>query len=535
MVDFFGAIVPEHDITHQDRRVGGSIGDAFHQAVWQLNRVSICTTTGVVVRYSCDRCEARLTWTNMVDLLTCPRCLKTVNHEAEPVPEPLQSGALCLASLLDPRALVHAPAVAAVNAALQSESRGTLFYLGYHLGVAMSPVRTLGGLGRGQKLPVLDGLSALAAGARLLAQWPDAIGEALRDKDEAKRCAAAIRAIATTGPGSADHHRLLSDAFPKLHGTSQGWLASLMPDTLENGEAAKFVGLHESSFSKVALSRSVPTVMETKGGKLRGLFARRDLLPLRDTVEHQMSMPTAANLLRIPVCSVGQLGCMGEVTLMTHSALGVLYDTPRADGRSVLALIARIETEAGRSLETGDEFELIPLRKASMVVGGRQKPWGRCSPRSPGAGTDTSWAVPPRAASSIASPFRASRGRPCSAPPSIAWPTGVLRSKRPRAGATPANSSTSRRSRHSRCLNCLTRSTHGRGHVGITLEVANEILSHRELQARWGVNHHACQQLVAYLDLAIPFLNERCIEAAKVFPAGWFAVPLQEDMHPTDG
>ena len=382
-VDFFGATVPSWDLILKRRRVSpAALRQSPHQrALAGHGLVPFCHEHGEMLIDQCPRCGASLTWAKAegVDLCPDPNCLFDL-REARTcrIDEPTLERVRPLVQLLDPDPAIHGSARSALTDDLRVMNRGETFEFAWRFGrIALN-----GGVGPRLSAKALAAetiVDTLATGADIITDWPgrflDLISKRLSTSggEAALTLAAAFLRAAWSKYSYAPSHGEAMRRFG-IEGTTshQRLVRAAVPGAMNGSEAAAYVGISHTHFVRLHRSRVFPALVEQGDENKFASFRAEDLQELKTAVAVHVPLCAASERLGISHHGVEQLMCLGILQEVGREAFRVIYSSVQFSCGSLDALVRDVEA---RSVLSGTE-DLIPLYRAIMIVGGREKPWG---------------------------------------------------------------------------------------------------------------------------------------------------------------
>jgi hypothetical protein len=376
---FFSAHVADYDLILRDRLVSPSAlaHSVHHRALHQHGLLPFCHETGDFLIGVCPRCDRKLGWYWSLGIERCDnfKCgFDLRDAEAKKVDAAMLERISPLAKLLDPRQDVHAAALASFDEPLRHLNRGALFELAWRVGW-ISRTGRVTGRDSHKKLPVAEIVATLDAGVAGLRDWPARLEERVVAAiqavatDEAGALARAYRRLAT-GPDAWDEHRaVVRQTAPQLM-LPLSKLVCAVTGGLASKKAAAYLGIDPQAFLRLQRGRFFKPLMKT------GTFSvlpSSTLEPLRRNLQERVPIGAAAERLGTTLHAVEQLICLGRVTLINDAALRILYKGQQITRSTLCNLQESLKKGAG-ILPRG--VTPVPLTRALMLIGGREKPWG---------------------------------------------------------------------------------------------------------------------------------------------------------------
>ena len=394
-VRFHGATVPSYDLVMDVRRlVPSSLGGTpHHDALGHHGLVTHCPASGEFLIEACPRCAAKLTWsTALIEL--CSRCGCDLRDQpASRVSEDVRAETALMIDLVNPDPERHAAAAAALPPMLTHLDRGEAFELGWRMGCALTG-RPSGDRDRAKLLPRDERISVLRAGSEALARWPASIVDALkgrpsRDGRDLTGVALAVRSLARTqSPWPAVREAIVA-AAPKLIRCPATAVRAMTPDSVRGTEVQKAVGVSRSIYRRLRHSDEFKPIIETGEKHKLQVYAASAISDVKSRIGDRTSFTTAGWILGTSLHGIEQLCCLRELDLLKDGLAREVLHEPHVLASSLDHLRARLKNAASTNLpdrsamsddQDGRRVEIdgpwITIRRAMLVVGGRQKPWG---------------------------------------------------------------------------------------------------------------------------------------------------------------
>lgn len=382
---FFGTLTAEYDLRPRVRRVSPSAlaVSLHHRAIWEHGLLPFCHVTGQWLIDSCPRCGKRLGWYRSPGIELCDdtRCGADLRDSD---PGRVDDGDLeavgAIAGLLDPDPAVHSEAERRFPDQVRTLGRGVAFELGWRLGRLATTERS-GQRDVAASLPATEIVHALRDGSRLLRDWPESVVDLLRRTNRdggatrVLEVAAGLRAIARGREAWPEHRVPIENAVPDMLHRGRQVLRRIDSDLVDGAVATAILGVSSTVLRRLTLGGLVNAAAARGNGHLHACYSRRQVEALRVQLDEGLSVRTASERLGITLHGVEQLVCLG--VLRAHDA--AIVKATRGDiqisHRDLETMIASIERHA--SDPVGDRLDrIVPLRRALMLRGGREKAWG---------------------------------------------------------------------------------------------------------------------------------------------------------------
>ena len=380
--DFHGATIPLYDLDLGRRRIAPSwlTGEAYQSAFGHHSIATHCPASGDLLIDRCPRCDGALRWSR-VHLEECARCgLDMRTHEPARVTGRQLRETRPMLDIVHPDPARHGPASARLPGALSALDRGTVFEIGWRLGGLLTGTAT-GSRREAGSLPVATRLHILAAGSRILANWPDNLHAALRgfaidsvtvDPSLPKKVRTLARSV-NLWPAVRD---AIYDAAPGLRTSASAGVRSVVADAANAGELAGSLGVSQSIYERMRGNGAFDPVAAGGSVNRHLLFDAADAASLRGLLADRIPLASASERLDIPHHGVEQLCCIGELKLISEERVLAAVKTRHITKSSLDDLIARIEGVAAHTADTNALVEdPVPLPRAMRTIGGREKPW----------------------------------------------------------------------------------------------------------------------------------------------------------------
>lgn len=379
---FHGATIPLYDLDLGCRRIAPSwlAGEPHYCALGHHSIATHCPASGDLLIDRCPRCDGALLWTR-IHLEGCHRCgLDMRAHEPARVTARQQRETRIMLDVIHPAPARHGPATAKLPDAISGLDRGTIFELGWRLGGLLTGTDT-GTRREAGGLPVDTRLHVLAAGSRILSSWPDDLYAALRGVAVGSAAVdpslpAKVRSLAKAANLWPSVRDAIFAAAPGLGTSSSAGVRSVIADAANAGELAGSLGVSQRIYERMRGKGAFDPV--AAGGTVNQhlLFDAADAAPLRELLADRLPLASASERLDISHHGVGQLCCVGELTLITDKRVLAAVKEPHITKSSLDHLVARIDGKAADLADTdGFSGDLVPLLRAMRTVGGREKPW----------------------------------------------------------------------------------------------------------------------------------------------------------------
>lgn len=384
-VDFFGAPVARYDLALRGRRIAPMRLAAdplpYHRAVWELGLLPVDLVTGEWLVDRCPRCSGRLGWYRSRDLAICgdPACSFDL-RDAEPshLPEKRFEMIASIGRLLDPAPALHEAALASLPPSIRGLGRGSAFELVWRLGRATMP-DGMATRDEHKSLPRDEIVDALCAGVAFLPDWPESLDRYVREGTASSPNGAVAFVQALRGLGHyrqswAGHGEVIRASAPHLVTTDRRAYLSVIEDGVDGAAARTILGTGTATLNR-ARDRGLLTVSAAGGTvNVHAAFSKSELEKVRSQLEDRLRSGSLAERLGVTQHGVEQLVCLGAVDPASGEFVRELYAGLQITKSSADALVRRLETKAVSSI--ADDPDSIPLRRALMLVGSREKPWG---------------------------------------------------------------------------------------------------------------------------------------------------------------
>lgn len=384
-VDFFGAPVARYDLRLRSRRIApmrlAADPNPYHRAIWELGLLPVDLATGEWLVDRCPRCSGRLGWYHSRNLAVCgdARCGFDL-RDAEPsrLEEKRFEMIASVGRLLDPAPAVHEAAVASLPPPVRSLGRGAAFELVWRLGRATTP-QGMATRDQHKSLPPEEIVDALCAGAALMLDWPGSLDRHVRDRmattqEGAVEFMQALRGLGRCVQSWAGHGDVMRASVPHLVTTGRRACISVMNDGVDGDTARRILRIDAATLARARNLGLLTTSLPGGNVNVHALFSRSELEIVRGQLDDRMRSGSLAERLGITQHGVEQLVCLGAIEQAPGSFVRELYVGLQIARSSADALIRTLETMAVSSV--ADDPDSISLRRALMLVGGREKPWG---------------------------------------------------------------------------------------------------------------------------------------------------------------
>jgi hypothetical protein len=384
LVSFFGTPVALYDLHLRPRRVAPQrLAEAcYHRAIWQHGLVPFDLVTGEWLVEACPRCGTKLAWYHSAGVAICDsaKCRFDLRSmcalRVDPVRREIASP---ICRLLDPDPAVHQPALAIVPDPIRELGRGPAFELIWRLGRAS--VRGGAAIRDVHKtLPADEIVDGICAGARLIGEWPQSLDLHIRrlvaegDDKGATSFVRGLRKIGGHRQSWTSLRGLLHAASPQFVTTGRKAYLHATDDGVDGADARQVLRV---STGRVIRARDCKLVRVAAAGgetNVHAVFSRTQLEQIRTALDDRMPAGKLAERLGVSRHGVEQLLCLGEIDQVEETFVRELYVGLQLSSHSVARLIGDLEGRAEPGI--GASTASVPLRRALMLIGGREKPWG---------------------------------------------------------------------------------------------------------------------------------------------------------------
>ncbi len=356
--------------------------DAYHRAVWQHGLLPFDLVTAEWLVDTCPRCSRKQAWYQSAGVSICddPRCRFDFREsEAACLDHELFARAAPVGQLLDPRPAVHGPALAILPQAVRALGRGTAFELIWRLGRATVHGHAVG-RDEHKSLPKKEIVDAICAGADLVAEWPERLEFRIRqlatsgDDRGATAFVRAVRRIGHDRLGWPAHRAFFDASVRNLLSTDRKAYLNATDDGVDGADARRILRVSTNTLVQARDKLLVKTA--AAGGKtnVHAVFSRTQLERIRSGLDDRMPGGALAEKLGVSRHGVEQLVCLGEIAESEEGFVRDLYSGLQLSSRSVERMFEDLEGQADKDI--GNALDSVSLRRALMLIGGREKPWG---------------------------------------------------------------------------------------------------------------------------------------------------------------
>ena len=382
-VGFHGATIPLYDVDLGRRRIAPSwlSEDPHHCALGHHSIATHCPVSGDLLIDRCPRCEGALLWSR-INLEECVRCGHDMRrHEPARVTGRQLRETRLMLDLIHPDPARHGPAAAGLPDGLADLDRGTVFELGWRLGMLLTGITNASRREAG-RLPLDTRLGILAAGSRIIASWPDHLHAGLRGvaMDSVTVDASLprkVRVLARTANLWPAARNAIYDAAPGLRTSASAGVRSVVADAANAGELARSLGVSQGIYERMRGNGVFAPVAAGGSVNQHLLFDASDAAPLRELLADRIALASASERLDIEHHGVEQLCCVGELELITDDRVLAAVKARHITKSSLDDLVARIEANdaalRGEGMVVEDPVAAYCARCGS--IGGREKPW----------------------------------------------------------------------------------------------------------------------------------------------------------------
>ncbi|WP_174290965.1 hypothetical protein [Sphingomonas bacterium] len=376
-VAFHGATVPRYDLVARPRRLALSWLSAsrLHSALAHHGLVTHCPIGGDLLVDRCPGCNAALGWAT-IEIERCGGCGADLRgHNPEYVGEERMHATRLMADLVHPDPVRHAAAAANLPEPLRGLDRGAAFELGWRMGCVLEK-HGLDARNEAKRLPVETRLAILAAGSAALTAWPESLHSALAGRRLS--CVDADVALATATRGITAKRNVwpsvkaaVDAAAPALVRSARAAVRAVMPSVANAAEMTRSLGVSEKTFGRIRAHASARPISD--GGTIHRhqLFDPADFQHIGALLADGVALVAGANRIGIGHHGIEQLCSVGEITPIDDETVLAALKRRRIRRSSLDLLITRLEEKRSNSVA-----DPIPIHRALMTIGGREKPWG---------------------------------------------------------------------------------------------------------------------------------------------------------------
>lgn len=380
---FFGTPVERRHLEIRTRRFSPSALrlSAHHRALWQLRLLPFCSETWEYLLDRCPRCYSVQRWYRTNGIERCDFCVEDLRRApAELVPVEQREGCRGAVELLHPHPDRKKAALASLPPLVRELGNDGAIALLVRLFSLVDHTFPLRGAAASISwgAPPRQITAALHQAWTLLAGWP---GDAITFMN--KRIQGA-RGAYTDG----NHGRsvgFLKRAAECPHREAGAAIASLRERldldgpsgpvirsrTIDIPSLTRILGRSASRLADIRQKGGLPPVFCLVNGGAAARYDGAEIAVIRQGYEQRLSFERAGSLLGISYHGIEQLSLMGFLPAIPHPYFAICYGGPQTTLKAFQNLCRSIENRAARGVP-----DPVPLRRASMAIGGRLKPWG---------------------------------------------------------------------------------------------------------------------------------------------------------------
>ncbi|MGZ8284049.1 MAG: TniQ family protein [Allosphingosinicella sp.] len=381
--EFFGTAI---DRRHLDTRIRRFSPAALqlsphHRAQWQIRLFPFCTETWEYLVDRCPRCHAVQRWYRTNGIERCDFCVQDLRRAPTSlVPPEHRETARAAVELVHPDHRRRMAALAGLPPEVReigSDGAISLLVRLLNLVDRRIPYRTPGATAAWPVTPA-ELTAALAEAWPLLSGWPDAAVAFMSKRIESSRGAYSDgnhnRSVAFFKKASACPNTKAAAAIASLQERLDlnGPLgAAIRERTIDTVSLTKVLGRRASALADIRQKGGLPAVFCLVNGGSAARYERSEIAIIRKAFQQRLSFERAGSLLGISYHGVEQLALMGFLPPIDHPYFAICYGGPQTTLGAFQKLQHPIEAAASPSVQ-----DPVPLRRASMIIGGRLKPWG---------------------------------------------------------------------------------------------------------------------------------------------------------------
>lgn len=378
---FHGAIVRRAHLEYSRRLFSPTALQAseHHREAWHLATIAVDIPTWTFLCDACPSCQQTLGWRRTRGIAFCEHCgdslAKAVPRE---VPVEWRQALSTASGLLSHRPDDQSAALARLPEILHPEDRGTLFELGWLLGMIGDEAYDLACV-RPTSLPLERRAMAVARGFNFLAGWPGSLDKMLKetvDQDPTgvttfavvTRIRRTIKRASTFGRAS----EILGERLGKFYTNG---CSTTIGKALGYYTATTFTnatGLSTEHIASLRREKILDAVILKERTRALALYPPSALEKVRASMAGRRSARDCAFTLGIGVDAVLMLFDMELLQRSSDPIINHIYRKPHADQTSLELLRASIE----RSLRQCSDCETMQLSTALRTLPPKAKPWG---------------------------------------------------------------------------------------------------------------------------------------------------------------
>lgn len=350
---FFGVELSDVSFETRVRRFSpAELRHSSHmRALWEIRDLPYCVEGWDILQTHC-RCGVRQGWTRMTKVDRCDGCGKPLAERVEPIPVPVayQEALSLPALLLSPLPQHQDRARAMLSNKIARQQRSALC----ETILAVSKALT-----RGVNATGWERVEAVHVAAKTVLAWPQGIDNVARpDGISRKHWAHLVAKYDSLGSRGATPSRAHNQKI-KLEGIR------------------KAVAIARASREVVLMARKACILTEhTVRLSGRGHFDAFDVAELKRFAKDysgRLSIQTLAKAMGLPLYAAEQIIATGRLPTNGISLAGEGPFVSEADYNAFIQELADAESKIGAKALS----DPVPLRRASLAIGGRLKPWGR--------------------------------------------------------------------------------------------------------------------------------------------------------------
>ena len=192
--------------------------------------------------------------------------------------------------------------------------------------------------------------------------------------ESAFRLSKSLRAIVRGRTAWEGHRQVIEQAVPELLGSDRHTFLSLNGDGANAAEATRILGISASNLVCLARKGMVRAQADRGSTYVYAIYSRHELQSLACDFKDRMPISAASEQLGITAHGVEQLMCLGVLTSLNTPCVQEVYPGLNLSRTSFSAFLAKMEQ--GVCSDVSSDPDAVPLRRAMIVFGGREKPWG---------------------------------------------------------------------------------------------------------------------------------------------------------------
>ena len=384
LVSFFGATVAAYDLKFRRRAVScQALADAdYHRALWQHGLVPFCHESGEWLIDRCPRCDQRLDWYHTGGASRCgnEECKFDLrDFRGLRIDEERYLLVAPIIRLLDPRPEIHSEALCALPADFQTIGRGAAFELIWRIGRWTRP-RGMEARDEHAQMDREDIVETMCRGVSMLDDWPKSIVTFVQEiarmlgPEATFRLTQGLRSLARSRSAWDSHRQLIEEAVPELLGTNRRTFINMQDDGVDAAEATRTLGTTASNLVRLARKGTIEAQANTGSKHVCAIYSKQQLRDLAPYFRDRMSPNAACEAMGITAHAVEQLVCLNLLQPITEACVQEVYPGLNLSKAGYSILLERLERVASPALSS--DRDAVPLRRAMVTLGGREKPWG---------------------------------------------------------------------------------------------------------------------------------------------------------------